>query len=169
MTMSDNQTQEQEWQLPKTTIPLMCPTPDCGRRLCRNCRRAKWATHHHGFCTTVGCCVTREDAARPSWGDPDIESLQDTFVWCCQCKQSSAVKYWLGVQREHQQKPRTTMSRNEFELERIALESQVARGLTPQTELEDWLRRWTQQANGRYLSDEEMLKRLAGEPEGEAD
>ena len=55
------------------------------------------------------------------------------------------------------------MSKNEYDGERLALESQVAHGLTTRAEADKWITAMVEQPNGRYVHQDEILGRLAGE------
>ena len=60
------------------------------------------------------------------------------------------------------------MSENQFERERIAVESEVARGIKTQAAADEEIGQWVEdEANGHYVRQDDVLRRLAVEGEEE--
>jgi hypothetical protein len=95
------------------------------------------------------------------------------FLRCCACKKSTFLFGWYygkskdRLSYDHRCEKRRTMSKNEYDGERLALEFQVDRGITTQAEANKWIGAMIPVAKDRYIHHDEILRRLACEGEKE--
>ena len=133
---------------------LSCPNPNCGHQPCSNCRkRRKYRP-------------LRWSKRRKDWF-PDLRFTKwMTPVICCQCTTAKPLQQWLGWPEGPFSEP-CTISKNEYDRKKIALESEVERGIISREEAEEEIGQWTQRSHGGYIHQDEILRRLAGgEKEG---
>ncbi len=99
--------------------------------------------------------------------------LSQIFIQCCKRRVASVLIDWLGLKDtedewDHRTERRCSLSKNEFEREKIALESEVTRGITTQTAADEKIGKWAKdEANDRYTHQDELRRRLAGDDDEE--
>lgn len=160
----------QGWKLPKTSI-LLCPNQGCGHRKCNNCKPVPQKSNLAGgpvviYRPATDCSPDCIQGAGHLRTKEHVKLTAKSFQ-CCYCHQVWPLSHWYmgddSPSWDHRHEKRHSISENEFEGERIALESEIARGITTREEADDWLSRWNKLANGRYRHEEELFKKLAGD------